>query len=190
MLDVLRRITLVALLILAAGTSTLAAQAKTAPQDKNTVKVPGGLGFAEFKGYETWQVISVSQGAPGIMAAILGNREMVQAYLDGIPGNGKVFPDGARMAKIHWNTRKLETFPTAINAGSLHDVDFMVKDSKRFASNGGWGYAAFEYDTLTHQFRPADRNSKPPQNNDASCGAGCHTIVKSSDYVFTKYAPR
>jgi hypothetical protein len=190
MLDKLRRITAAALLLVVAGTGTLVAQGKTASQDKNSVKVPGGLGFAEFKGYESWQVISVSQGAPGIMAAIVGNREMIQSYLEGIPGNGKVFPDGARMAKIHWNTKKLETFPTAINPGTLHDVDFMVKDSKRFASSGGWGYAAFEYDTLTNQFRPADRNSKPPQANDASCGFGCHTIVKSSDYVFTKYAPR
>lgn len=184
----LRSVALAVMLI--GASSALTAQNKPAAQDKNTVKVPGGLGFAEFKGYESWQVINVSQGAPGIMAAIVGNKEMIQAYLDGIPGNGKVFPDGARMAKIHWNTKKLETFPTAINAGSLHDVDFMVKDSKRFASSGGWGYAAFEYDTLTHTFRPADRNSKPPQANDATCGAACHTIVKTSDYVFTKYAPR
>lgn len=189
MLNMLRSSIVTVALLLVTGT-VLAAQGKAAPQDKNTVRVTGGLGFADFKGYETWQVISVSQGAPGIMAAIVGNREMIQAYLDGIPGNGKVFPDGARMAKIHWNTKKLETFPTAINPGTLHDVDFMLKDSKRFASSGGWGYAAFEYDTLTHQFRPADRNSKPPQANDATCGAACHSIVNSSDYVFTKYAPR
>lgn len=184
MIGKLRSVVVAVTLIGATSISTLVAQ------DKNAVKVPQGLGFADFKGYEGWQVISVSQGAPGIMAAILGNDVMIRAYMDGIPGNGKVFPTGAKMAKIHWNTKKLATFPTAINAGALHDVDFMVKDSARFASSGGWGYAAFEYDTLKHTFRPADAKSMPPQLPGASCGFGCHTVVQKSDYVFTHYAPR
>ena len=55
---------------------------------------------------------------------------MIKAYQEGVPGNGKPFPDGAKMAKIHWNPKKMETFPTATVPGSQHDVDFMVKDSK------------------------------------------------------------
>jgi hypothetical protein len=62
---------------------------------------------------------------------------MIKAYQSGIPGNGKPFPDGSKMAKIHWNPKKPETFPSAMVPGSLHDVDFMVKDSKRFADSGG-----------------------------------------------------
>jgi len=159
-------------------------------QEKYTVKVPGGLSFSEFKGYETWQVINVSQnnGAEGV---ILGNPEMIKAYQAGIPANGKPFPDGARMAKIHW-APKVNTIapgpPTV--AGELMNVDVMVKDSKRFADSGGWGYAVFEYDPATSSFRPGDLKSKPPQANDARCGFACHTIVKNRDYVFTDYAKR
>jgi Cytochrome P460 len=158
-------------------------------QDKYTLKVPNGLGFSEFKGYETWQVISISHGG-GAMAVILGNPVMIEAYLAGIPGNGKPFPDGARMAKIHWVPKKLETFPESTVPATQHDADFMVKDSKRFADSGGWGWGAFEYDAASDSFRPANSTDKPPQGNDAKCGLACHTIVKSRDYVFTDYAKR
>jgi hypothetical protein len=56
---------------------------------------------------------------------------MIKAYQAGIPGNGKPFPDGSKMAKIHWISKKLETFPSATVPGARHDVDFMVKDRKR-----------------------------------------------------------
>jgi hypothetical protein len=74
--------------------------------------------------------------------------------------------------------------------GTLHDVDFLVKDSKRFGDSGGWAWAAFEYDTATHAFTPATKAANPPQANDAKCGFACHTIVKTRDYVFTDYGPR
>src|SRR5579863_9420477 len=119
-----------------------------AAQDKYTVKVPNGLSFSEFRGYEAWQVVSISQDGP-LMAAILANPVMIKAFMDGAPGNGKPFPDGARMAKVHWNPKKMETFPAATVPGTQHDVDFMVKDSKRFADSGGWGYAVFEYDAAS-----------------------------------------
>ena len=80
---------------------------------------------------------------------------MIGAYRAGVPGNGKPFPDGAKMAKIHWNPKKMETFPAATVPGTLHDVDFMVKDSKRVEDSGGWGWGAFEYDTASHTFTPA-----------------------------------
>jgi Cytochrome P460 len=169
--------------------SVLAALAMAA-QDKYTLKVPNGLAFSEFKGYEAWQVISISQNGGGIMAAILGNPAMINAYSSGIPGNGKPFPDGAKMAKIHWNPKKLETFPSATVPGTQHDVDFMVKDSKRFADSGGWGYAVFDYDTASDTFSPGTSASKPPQGNDAKCGFACHTAVKTRDYVFTNYGHR
>ncbi len=85
---------------------------------------------------------------------------MIDAYRAGFPGNGKPFPDGARMAKIHWNPKKLETFPAATVPGTLHDVDFMVKGSKRFANSGGWGWAAFEYDAASRTFRPPQPTSR------------------------------
>jgi hypothetical protein len=174
--------------IFAALVSVVEASA-LAGQSKDTLKVPGGLAFSEFKGYEAWQLVSVSQDG-GLFAAILANPVMINAYKAGIPGKGKPFPDGARMAKIHWNPKKLETFSAATVPGTLHDVDFMVKDSKRFASSGGWGWAAFEYDAATGKFRPANSTDQPPQANDAKCGFACHTIVKTRDYVFTDYGKR
>src|SRR5215831_13112550 len=100
--------------------------------DKYTVKVPGGLAFSEFRGYEAWQAISISRNER-VVAMILGNPTMIDAYRAGIPGNGKPVPDGAKMAKIHWTPKPNEFFPEATGPGRLVNVDFMVKDSKRFA---------------------------------------------------------
>jgi len=158
-------------------------------QDKYTVKVPGGLAFSEFKGYEAWQAISTS-GDDKVVAVILGNPVMINAYEAGIPGNGKPVPDGAKMAKVHWNQKKNQFFPNATVPGTLVNVDFMVKDSKRFADSGGWGYAVFDYDAKTDTFTPGTLAGSPPQGNDAKCGAACHTIVKTRDYVFTEYGKR
>ena len=159
-------------------------------QDKYTVRVPNGLAFSEFKGYEDWPVIAVSQTGEKI-EVIVGNPMMISAYRAGIPGNGKHFPDGAKMAKIHWNAKKSAEAPSPTTVpDTLHDVDFMVKDNKRFADSGGWGYGAFEYNAASDTFTPATVADKPPQANDAKCGFGCHTIVAAKDYVFTAYGKR
>jgi mono/diheme cytochrome c family protein len=145
----------------AASASTAApsqAQAVNSAQDKYSLKVPGGLAFAEFRGYE---------------------------------GNGKPFPDGAKMVKVHWTAKVNGGEPGAPTVpGPQHDVDLMVKDSKRFADSGGWGYGAFEYDEASNTFTPATLKDKPPQGNDAKCGFVCHTSVKTRDYVFTDYGHR
>jgi Cytochrome P460 len=180
----MRMIAIVTVLVSALGGSAMSAQ-----QDKYTVKVPGGLAFSEFRGYEAWHLVSISQDGP-LIAAILANPVMTQAYQKGIPGNGKAFPDGSKMAKIHWNPKKLETFPAATVPGTLHDVDFMVKDSKRFKDSGGWGWGAFEYDAGSGTFKPATTADMPPQGHDAKCGFACHTTVKTRDYVFTDYGKR
>jgi hypothetical protein len=171
------------------GLLAVAAGLAISAQDKYTVKVTNGLAFSEFRGYESWQVVSISEDGP-LIAAVLANPLMIKAYESGVPGNGKPFPDGAKMAKVHWNPKKLETFPKATVPASQHDVDFMVKDSKRFADSGGWGYAVFDYDTASDTFKPGDLTGKPPQGKDAKCGFACHTTVKTRDYVFTEYAHR
>jgi mono/diheme cytochrome c family protein len=165
------------------------ATAATSAQDKYTLKVPNGLAFSEFKGYEDWQTVSISHNG-NAMALILANPVMIDAYRAGAPGNGKPFPDGSRMAKVHWNLKKMETFPAATVPDTQHDVDFMVKDSKRFQDSGGWGWAVFEYDAASDKFRLGNLADKPPQANDAKCGFACHTIVKTRDYVFTDYGHR
>jgi hypothetical protein len=168
--------------------ASLAGAAQTG-QDKYTLKVPGGLAFSEFKGYESWQLVSISQDGPAV-AAILANPVMIKAYQSGIPGNGKPFPDGSKMTKIHWVPIKMSVFPSATVPGAQANADFMEKDSKRFGDSGGWGWAAFEYDAASDTFRPGDMSSTPPQGNDAKCGFTCHTAVKARDFVFTDYAHR
>jgi hypothetical protein len=177
---------------ISAGLAALVAGVSISAQDKDRykVKVQGGLAFSEFRGYEDWAVIAISINS-GQIAAIVGNPAMIEAYKQGVPGNGKAFPNGARMAKIHWNPKTQEAYPGQPTVpGTQHDVDFMVKDSKRFADSAGWGWAAFEYDTASDTFRPARLDATPPQGNDAKCGLACHTVVKNRDYVFTEYGKR
>ena len=142
-------------------------------QDKYTLRVPDGLSFSEFRGYEAWQVVAISQNG-NLIAATLANPVMIKAYQAGFPANGKPFPDGAKMAKIHWNPKKMETFPAATVPGSQHDVDFMTKDSKRFADSGGWGYAVFDYDAASGKFTPGTLADKPPRGT--TPGAGLRVI--------------
>jgi hypothetical protein len=175
---------------IAASVAVLTAGVALSAQDRYSLKVPGGLAFSEFKGYEGWQSIAVSHNG-GLLAVILGNPAMIDAYKAGIPGNGKPFPDGAKMAKIHWNTKKNPGEPGQPDVpATLHDIDFMVKDSKKFADSGGWGYAEFEYDAASDAFRPGTQADQPPQGNDAKCGAACHTAAKNTDFVFTAYPKR
>jgi mono/diheme cytochrome c family protein len=177
-----------------AASSSAAAPSQAAnsqsSQDKYALKVQNGLAFSEFRGYESWPVISVSHNG-NTLAAILGNSVMIDAYKAGIPGNGKPFPNGAKMVKVHWNAKVNAGEPGAPTLpDTQHDVDLMVKDSKRFADSGGWGYGAFEYDAASNAFTPATLKDKPPQGNDAKCGYACHTAVKTKDYVFTDYGHR
>jgi hypothetical protein len=175
--------------MLAAGSAALGGLALAA-QDRYTLQVPGGLAFAEFKGYEDWQFVAVSHNGDRL-ATILGNPTLIEAYRSGIPGNGKPFPDGAKFAKIHWTARTADDQPgPPIVPGALHDVDFMVKDSTKFADSGGWGYGQFEYDVASETFRPGTTEDEPPQEHDAKCGFACHTIVADKDYVFTAYPRR
>src|SRR5215510_8038416 len=99
-------------------------------QDKYTAKVPGGLAMSEFNGYEGWQAIGISRN-DRVMAVILGNPVMIDAYRGGFPANGKPVPDGAKMAKVHWRPKQNTFFPETTGPGELLNVDFMVKDGKR-----------------------------------------------------------
>ena len=92
--------------------AVLAAGAAISAQDKYTLQVPNGLAFSEFRGYEDWPVIAISENE-GLIAVIVGNPAMIDAYKEGVPGNGKPFPDGAKMAKIHWTPKKQEATPVS-----------------------------------------------------------------------------
>lgn len=151
-------------------------------QDRYAVQVPNGLAFSEFRGYEKWQVVAVSQ-AGDVIDVILANPVMVQSYEAGAPGNGRAFPDGSKMAKIHWTTKKSAEAPAPTTVPDmLHDIDFMVRDSKRFAKSGNWGYAEFDYSPASASFKAA--------GSGVDCGYACHTIVAKKDYVFTAFPKR
>ena len=153
-----------------------------AAQDKYTVKVPGGLAFSEFRGFESWQTVAVSHSG-NLIEVILGDPAMIQAYAAGIPGNGKPFPDGVRMAKIHWNATQSKDAPAPTTIpDTLHDVDFMMKDGKRFTAGHGWGYAQFNYSAKDDAFAPLGTGP--------NCGVSCHELAKKKDYVFTAYGKR
>jgi Cytochrome P460 len=167
-----------------------------AAQGKYTVKVPNGLSFSEFKGYEDWQAVGPSlTDAQHVIRLILANSVMIEAYKEGVPGNGKPFPEGSKIAKIEWRPKKLTdppfsaTIPDTV-PGDLTVVEFIEKDTKRFSDMHGWGYATFDYDAVAGTFTPATLASKPPQGHDAKCGAACHTLAASRDYIFTSYARR
>jgi hypothetical protein len=152
-----------------------------AQQNRETIRVPDGLALSEFTGYEKWQVIGASQTGD-VIAVIVGNPAMIEAFEAGLPAEGKKFPDGAKMVKMHWTTKKSPDGFPALVPDSLHDLDLMVKDSKRFGTSGGWGYGQLNYDVASDNFTPLGTG--------AGCGFACHTKVAGNDYVFTRFPKR
>ena len=151
-------------------------------QDKYALKSPGGIAFADFKGYEDWQNVAVSQTETSVKI-IAANPAMIKAYRSGIPGNGKPFPEGSKIVKIEWTAKKSAESPYFVMVpDTLKSVSFIEKDSKRFPTTGGWGYAQFHYDGASDTFQPF--------GNDAACGHACHTTVAAKDYIFTAYPKR
>ena len=186
---------IVALVLTVWGGRSSSAQDKD-KQDKYALQIPGGLAFSEVRGYEQWQVVGPSfTEAANVIRVIVANPVMIKAYQDGIPGNGKPFPDGSKIVKIEWRPKKITDLPFSASTpdtvpGDLAQVEFIVKDSKRFSDTRGWGYAMFDYDAASGTFAPATKASKPPVHNDAKCGAACHELAGSKDYIFTAYPKR
>jgi hypothetical protein len=161
------------------GAAAILAQQK---QDKYSLKVPDGLAFADFRGYEDWQVVSVAR-TDEVLKVIVANPVMIEAYKAGVPDNGKPFPDGSKIAKIQWVPKKSTEAPFDVSVPDhLKDLFFIEKDSKRFADIGGWGYALFDYDSASDTYKP--------NGSGVNCGTQCHTIVKAKDYIFHPYQRR
>ena len=153
-----------------------------AQQDRFTLKVPDGLAFSEIRGYDAWEDIAVSATQTSVKA-ILGNATAIGAYKEGVPENGKPFPEGSKFVKIEWIKKKNPVSPYFVEIpDTLKTVSFIVKDTKRFPNTNGWAYAQFAYDTGSKTFKPSVTGSE--------CGYKCHTKVASQDYIFTAYPPR
>jgi hypothetical protein len=145
--------------------------------------VPDGLPFSDFRGYEDWQVVAVSQ-TDDLLKAMVANPTMIAAYKSGVPGNGKSFPDGSKIVKIEWKPKKSTEAPFSVRIPEvLQDVFVIEKDIKRYPGTKGWAYAAFDYN-------PASDTFVPDKTGTIMCGFACHTRVANKDYIFTAYGKR
>lgn len=131
-------------------------------------------------GYRDWKLISVAheEGNLKDIRAILGNEIAIKAYREGkLP-----LPDGAIIARLAWShvpseeNNKVFGREQSFVAGPPTNVQFMVKDSKKYASTGGWGFAQF-------------KDGKPANEALHKTCFPCHEPVKARDFVFTRYAP-
>jgi hypothetical protein len=152
------------------GLASAWAAGGTAPVSENTLP----------PGYRDWSLISVAheEGKLNDIRAILGNDIAVKTYRDGtLP-----FPDGAIIARLAWNyisseeNNKAFGGPQSFVAGSPTNVQFMIKDSTKYASTGGWGFVQFD-------------DGKPVEAARLSGCFACHVPVKARDFVFTHYSP-
>jgi hypothetical protein len=157
----------------------------SAGQDRYTLKVPDGLAFAEFRGYDKWQTVAVSE-TEGSVKAILANPLMIAAYKRGVPIDGKSFPEGSKIVKIEWIKKKNPVSPYIVEIpDTLKAVSFIEKNSRRFPDTHGWAYAQFAYDPGSDTFKPSALSATGHE-----CGYACHTAVAAQDYIFTGYPKR
>ncbi len=162
--------------------AVIAGGAAIGAQDKYTLKTPDGVAFSDFRGYEDWADVS-SARTDEVLKVIVANPSMIKAYKAGIPGNGRPFPDGAKIAKLQWKPKKSTEAPFAVDVPDVFAQAFvMEKDSKRFPKSGGWGYAVFNYEAASDKFTA---DSSP-----VNCGTTCHVAVKAKDYIFHPYQTR
>jgi hypothetical protein len=166
--------------IILVGLATLGGIALAA-QDRYTLKL-GELAFSDFRGYENWKVVAVSQ-TETLLKVIVANDVMMDAYKQGLPADGKLFPEGSKIVKTEWTFKKNAVAPYFVMVpDTLKAVATIEKDSKRFPDTHGWAYGNFNYDAASDTFTP--------EGNDAKCGYACHTTVAAQDYIFTTYPKR
>jgi hypothetical protein len=161
-----------AAVLMFASTPSRSGQASEEAAPIYGLKVPAG--------YRDWKLISVGRvgGNNNDLRAKLGNDLAIKAYREGkMP-----FPDGAIIVRLAWREVTSEENNKALGdvqsfiAGAATNLEFMVKDSKKFASTGGWGFAQFT-------------NGKPDSEALHKTCFPCHEPAKDQDFVFTRYAP-
>jgi hypothetical protein len=172
-----------ALLAAAVGMLGVSVGGAVTAQDKYSLQSPSGVPFSDFRGYEDWAVVSTAK--TDVLKAIVANPMMINAYKAGVPGSGQTFPEGSKIVKIQWKTKKSTEAPFDVDVPDvLAQVFVMEKDTKRFSKNGGgWGYAVFNYDAASDKFTPDAKSL-------SDCGNACHTAVKGKDYIFHPYQKR
>lgn len=169
--------------LLVAIVTMVAVIATTGATSSNDKRVDGPALFVTEipRGYRDWRLISVAheEGQLQDIRAILGNDTAIQAYREGkLP-----FPEGAIIARIAWRhvpseeNNKVFGREQSFVPGEAPPwyLQFMVKDSKKYAATGGWGYAQF------------DKDGKSGPESDLQKCHPCHEAIKARDFVFTRY---
>jgi hypothetical protein len=173
----MRRIVFVLVAVVAlAGAVVYVARASGQTDDEAApifgVKIPAG--------YRDWKLISVAheEGDLNDLRAILGNDVAIKAYREAkLP-----FPDGTIIARLAWSyipseeNNKVFGRSQSFVTGSATNLQFMIKDSKKYAATGGWGFAQF-------------KDGKPASEAVHKTCFACHEPVKARDFVFSRYAP-
>jgi len=166
---------LVAVVVLAGG----AAYMGLAPADADEATAPV-FHFEIPAGYRDWRLISVAheEGNLNDLRAVLGNDIAIKAFREGtLP-----FPDGAIIARLAWTyvpseeNNKVFGRHQSFVTGDATNIQFMFKDSAKYAATGGWGFAQFN-------------DGKPVEAAGLSGCYACHVPVNARDFVFTRYAP-
>ena len=159
----MRRIILVCVALQLVAGSAVAADRPVSPN-----------GIAIYPDYMSWKVVAPSyRGDKDHVRIITGNETAVAALHAG----KKPLPDGSVLAKVSWKAEKHPNFPVATVPGDFAQVEFMVKDAKKYKETGGWGFARFV------------GNDLKPYGKDAGFVGecfGCHVPVASNDYLFTR----
>ncbi|RJQ24039.1 MAG: cytochrome P460 [Nitrospiraceae bacterium] len=141
-------------------------------QHQKAQPAPNGITLPE--GYKDWRLIAPSHRSDNnTIRAVLGNDIAIRAARK---GKTNPWPDGTTFAKLVWKDRTHEKWPTATIPGDFVHAEFMIKDSKKYAATGGWGFARW----LGLEQKPYGKDAGFVQE----C-FGCHTPVKGNDYVFT-----
>ena len=157
--------------------------ARNQDKDKYSLRSPGGIAFSDFGGYEDWSVVS-SARTDEVLKVIVASPTMIKAFKAGVPKSGEPFPQGSMIVKLQWKPKKSAEASFVVDVPDVFKQAFvMLKDSRRFPTTGGWGYAVFNYDSASNKF-----SADPTALQD--CGNTCHVAVKAKDYVFHPYQMR
>jgi cytochrome P460 len=147
--------------------------AVTAWSAASVAPAPNGITIPE--GYQDWRLIAVSHRTDNTsLRSILGNDVAIKAARE---GKTNPWPDGTTFAKVMWKDAQHPRWPAATVPGEFAQVEFMIKDAKKYPATGGWGFARWRGPNLA------------PYGADANFVQecfGCHTPMRDNDYVFTK----
>lgn len=145
------------------------------PAERSAANASPIYGVTIPEGYKQWELIAPAEEAAPLdeLRAVVGNETAIDAYQAGKPP----FPDGTILVKRAWKRKQSPEFASATIPGAATTVQVMVKDSRKYAATGGWGFGRFI-------------NGKPVDEAQHRTCFACHEArAKGHDYVFTRLAP-